>query len=738
MEVQIENKKTDKGFKACIGQRYIELMSRIGKKLDDEELATSQKETVSILENCGDPKSDKVHSVTELVVGYVQSGKTMSFTSVSALAHDNGFRVIIYFTGNKNNLLDQTTKRLKKDLLNKGANRDYYKIHENPNLSDIDQICNELQRSSQPTILITVLKHNKYIDQLTAIFASQKIKSVLKNSGVLIIDDEADQASLNGYAYKNSKSEEWEEDEYTTTYSSILKLRSALPNHSYIQYTATPQGPLLISLMDLLSPTHHVVLTPGKKYTGGKVFFKEEPELICEIPVKQTYNSKQNDLLDPPQTLLDALILHILAVVIVVCVQRKESFLSMMIHADKDQDASEKFHKWVRDILNSWIDTFELDDGDIAKESLIDEFKRMYPEAIREYKKHNEDYPSFEQVLPFISDTIKDTNLELLISRNKKNNENKEIDWEAYPSHILIGAEMLNRGFTVEHLATTYMPRYTTGKTNADTIQQRCRFFGYKRNYLWSCRVFLPNDIKTEYTEYVESEEEMRKWLKESKSLEDVQHLLLLSDKLNATRKNILSKDVVQTKLTKWRNMNAFQEYTIPENADLVENFIKTHDSDFQNYTPYGTDDRDHRYIKLPIDEAIQFFTDFKFQNMPDAARKQATIRYLKYLKDKNENENPLKFVYIVQMAYKKPYRNRGFDPQTEKLSSQLFSGRSTKGTDIYPGDGDIKFEDSLTFQIHHLKFDCPDSYKWNGKEAYTLAIYYPEDFAVNYVGANK
>ena len=295
---------------------------------------------------------------------------------------------------------------------------------------------------------------------------------------------------------------------------------------------------------------------------------------------------------------------------------------------------------------------------------------------------------------------------------------------------------MLNRGFTVENLATTYMPRYTTGKTNADTIQQRCRFFGYKRNYLWSCRVFLPNDVKTEYTEYVESEEEMRKWLKECKSLEDVQHLLLLSPKLNATRKNILSKDVVQTKLTKWRNMNAFQEFTIPENTELVENFISSHASAFKEYTPYGTEDRDHRYIKLPIDEAINFLTDFKFQNMPDAARKQATIRYLKYLKDKDTE--PLSFVYIVQMAYKKAYRERGFDPQTEKLSSQLFAGRSTKGTDTYPGDGDIKFEDSLTFQIHHLKFDCPESFKWNGKEAYTLAIYYPEDFAVNYVGSNK
>ena len=132
MEVQIETKKKEDCFKACIGQRYIELMGRIGRKLDDEERATSQKETVSILEHCGDPNSDKVHSITELVVGYVQSGKTMSFTLLSALAHDNGFRVIIYFTGNKNNLLDQTTERLKKDLLNKSANRDFYPDWETP------------------------------------------------------------------------------------------------------------------------------------------------------------------------------------------------------------------------------------------------------------------------------------------------------------------------------------------------------------------------------------------------------------------------------------------------------------------------------------------------------------------------------------------------------------------------------------------------------------------------------
>ena len=90
----------------------------------------------------------------------------------------------------------------------------------------------------------------------------------------MIIDDEADQASLNTYARSNSKSEDWEEDEHSSTYSSILNLKLVLPNHSYIQYTATPQGPLLINLMDLLSPEFHVVLTPGKPIPEEKYFLK--------------------------------------------------------------------------------------------------------------------------------------------------------------------------------------------------------------------------------------------------------------------------------------------------------------------------------------------------------------------------------------------------------------------------------------------------------------------------------
>jgi len=734
MEIQILPSPSNNGFIPIIGERTTELIERLKKKLDQDEIDNLLLETTDILSHCTNPNINEAQSITNLAFGYVQSGKTLSFTTLSAMANDNGFRIIVYFAGTKTNLLTQTTKRLRKDLINNGANNQFYKLHENPSAEDIQSIKNQLQIGTKPAILITVLKHYKYINALSGIFNSQQVKSVLGNSAVLIIDDEADQASLNGYAYKNSKkestSEEWEEDEYTTTYSSILKLKSSISNHSYIQYTATPQGPLLISILDLLSPKHHTVLTPGKKYTGGKTFFKDKPELIITIPESEVFNSKQNPLQRCPETLIEALKIHLMSVALVVRILRKEQYLSMMIHADKEQDASQTFYTWTKNMIETWTEQINCDENDLARTELVNSFRSVYPEVVQYYNSPDDIVPTFDEILTHLRDIIFDTNIELIISRTKKQGDNKEVDWEGYPSHILVGAEMLNRGFTVENLAVTYMPRYSISKSTADTIQQRCRFFGYKLNYLKSCRVYLPEETILEYAEYVEHEEEMRKWLKEKTSLEEVEQLLLITPKLNATRKNILSVNTVQTKLNGWRKMNAFQ--AIEENTRFIEYFITQ--TTFTKEKDYGTADRNHRFAKLPIQEVIRFLSNFKFSNMPDAARKQATIRYMKYLASKENS--PLQHAYIIQMAYAGHARERAFNEQTMRLK-ELHAGRSPLGQETYPGDAKFCFDDSICIQIHKVKLKS-NSILWGNKIAYTLAIYYPKDFAINYVAAES
>lgn len=733
MEIKIlPSENVDKGFKPVMGIKMNDIISRFEEFLDQDEIENLITETNHILSNCTNPKLLQEQDITHLSVGYVQSGKTMSFTSLTALAADNGYRIVVYLAGTKTILLSQTTKRLTRDLIKDSTLDNIYKIIENPSLSKVSEIRGKMRLSKKPTILITLLKHYKHVNELAKIFKSRIIQQELGKQGVLIIDDEADQASLNGFAFANSKkastSDEWDEEtdnKESSTYSSILNLRASIPNHSYVQYTATPQGPLLISIMDLLCPKSHTILTPGKKYTGGKTFFKDSPGLVVSIPDDEVYHYKDNPLINPPKSLKEAIQLYMLSVALITNHWNKVKFLSMMIHADRPKDVNRLFHGWVKELIGKWTTILNLEEGDIARIDLDREFKDLYDNETLKFYSASENVPPFSEIKPLIADAVNDSQLYLIISEA---DATKEVDWDSSSSHILIGADMLNRGFTVENLAVTYMPRYTKSKSNADTIEQRCRFFGYKQKYLKSCRVYLPSDSITEYVDYVKHEEEMRSWLKSTDSLANVQQQLILAEKLSPTRKNILPFSIVKSKMKGWHAMNALQ--FIESNKDVIEGFFSS--NHFALWEPqYGTIDRNHKISKVSVDKAIDFLTQFKFGNYADTARKQATIRYLQYLAE--ESINPISNVHFIQMAYESEYRERSFN-LSNLIINQLFTGRSTSGSQIYPGDRDIKKEDTVYIQIHKIKLKSKEINKYVGKIIYTIAIYYPHDFATGYI----
>ena len=87
------------------------------KGITAQGVANLREETMDILAHCNPHDAIGNDETTHLVVGYVQSGKTMSFTGLTALAHDNGYRIVVYFAGTKLNLLKQTSERLEKDLI---------------------------------------------------------------------------------------------------------------------------------------------------------------------------------------------------------------------------------------------------------------------------------------------------------------------------------------------------------------------------------------------------------------------------------------------------------------------------------------------------------------------------------------------------------------------------------------------------------------------------------------------
>lgn len=692
-----------------------------------------REETIDILMHCNPHNAVNLDETTHLVVGYVQSGKTMSFLGLTALAHDNGYRVVVYLTGTKLNLCKQTTGRLEKDLIKIATrNNNAYKVHKDPTKDEIEDIVGHINLSNKPTVLIPILKHYEHIQRLTDVFNSNEFKNAMANETVLIIDDEADQASLNSYAHSNSKKDE---DKTSATYDAILKMRAVLPGNTYIQYTATPQANILISMQDLLSPKSHTLLTPGEGYIGGKLYFGMGTNgdlfrggLIRTIPEDQVFHNKRNKLKSAPASLKDALMLHILAVAIVVKWMAVDdiSYLSMMVHPDVSKANNKKFKKWIESDLKQWRKLMSKPDGQEDKVDLLEKFKNLLPMALEFYDVNER--PDFDELKGFLPDILNDKKVYLI---NSDDDADKEIEWDKYCMHILVGAEMLNRGFTVEKLATTYMPRYTVGPTNADTIQQRCRFFGYKTSYIKSCRVFLPQASIQNYVDYVEHEEELRKKLSECDSLEAAEHQILLSPRLRPTRANVLPVSVVKTKLRGNCAMQAFEsKETILHNDKVVSEFLASHT--FTIPYEYTTSDRTHRGLELDVEEAIKFLNDFQFKNYPDASRKSATIRYLRYLA--GQAENPLTHVYFIQMAWNSEPRERSFDFEKKRFASntRLFAGPSSASDSTnYPGDDKIVEGDSITIQLHHIKFKGIEA--GFPKTAYTLAINYPEDIATNY-----
>lgn len=321
--------------------------------IPENEKAAILNSAIAILGQGIEPRhARKSDSVTGLVIGHVQSGKTMSFTTVAALAKDNGFPMVIIITGTSRFLHNQTARRLKEDLrIFKAEDYDRWQPKDNPPLipeitSDFTDYIENWREdgNNSPSILITVMKHQQHLNNLANLLAG--LPDI--DFPILIIDDEADQASLNTRPQDNSESE---------VYKSIKALRQAATNHTFLQYTATPQAPLLINTFDVLSPDFFHLLHPGAAYIGGKTFFIEsQRNLISDISKKEIEISLGKDT--PPASLHSALRIYLLGVAAGLQDKkhRRETpeNRSMLVHPSISQISHELFYDWIVAAIDEW------------------------------------------------------------------------------------------------------------------------------------------------------------------------------------------------------------------------------------------------------------------------------------------------------------------------------------------------------------------------------------------------
>src|SRR5207249_2495863 len=149
---------------------------------------------------------------------------------------------------------------------------------------------------------------------------------------------------------------------------------------------------------------------------------------------------------------------------------------SMMVHPSQEILRHGEYIRWVRAIRDRWVKTLRRDDADPDRQEVAEEMRAAYADLAQTV----DHLPSFDELLKVLPRAMDET---IITEINSAFGRAPEIDWKSDYAHILVGGQAMDRGFTVEGLTVTYMPR-PVGVGNADTIQQRARFFGYKADYL--------------------------------------------------------------------------------------------------------------------------------------------------------------------------------------------------------------------------------------------------------------
>lgn len=686
-------------WQPVVGPETIDLLEKL--TIPPQEKRRLQEEALGILARCVPPNAPD-QQLTGLVIGYVQSGKTMSFTAVTALAKDNRFPLIVVIAGTSIPLLEQSTSRLRKDFRIAERPDRQWQHFESRNIKandiaryrrQIASTLDEWRNTSIPverkrTVLFTVMKHHGHLEILRSILQGVDMHQV----PTLIIDDEADQASLNAQVKRGDQS---------TTYQRILALRDCLPHHTFLQYTATPQAPLLINLIDALSPRFANVITPGQDYVGARTFFLENTRLTTSIP-EDEIPTKDQDLLGPPPSLMRAMQVFLLGVAGGLHTHGGNvDNRSMLVHPSHKTVGHQEFERWIASIRTRWQEVLSLADDDPDRVELVDEFR----EAFDDLRGTVSDIPDFSILLSELPSAIRKTNIKEV---NARQGTTPRVDWKADYSHILVGGQAMDRGFTVEGLTVTYMPR-GTGTGNVDTILQRARFFGYKGSYLGYCRIYLENRVLDAYTNSVRHEEDIRRqladWSREGRTLSEWKRAFFLDQRLRPTRSSVLDLDYIRGGFADaWFSHRAPHDSldAIRENREMITKFLSEISFDDYRFHPKSTPEQVHRRAfpvalrKVYEELLVPYRVTRLEESQPYTGLRLQVASFLE------SNPDAASAVFVMSSG-KERVRSVG----DGDLIPNLFQGRNPekgKGEMTYPGDSEIREQEHLTVQIHYLK----------------------------------
>lgn len=511
--------------------------------------------TDRILDKLFNPQRDDVIiNKKGLVVGQVQSGKTANYTGLICKAADAGFNLIIILAGIHNNLRSQTQTRIDEGFLGFDTqNTRAYDMNRTIRIGvglipGFDNaIANSYTTSTErgdftkqaantagfnfnnPQPIILVIKKNvSVLKRLYSWLKSQSTHDIIANKSLLLIDDEADNASIN-----TSR----DGDDPTAINKNICKIIKLFNRSAYVGYTATPFANIFIPLdKDDLFPKDFIINLPAPdNYIGPEKVFgtSANPDgnedllpIVFPVTDSDTFvpaGHKRDDpkptIDDIPESLKTAIKCFIITCAIRIARGQENKHNSMLIHVSRFQ-AWQNHLKIIIDRLFKYYKS-EIEANDPA---IMEEFRQIFEEDTPTYRS----YCSITREImnsPILSRVDNRMRLHTwneikpLLYRAVQKIEVKSINGTSGDSLtyyenekngisvIAIGGDKLSRGLTLEGLSVSYFLR---ASKMYDTLMQMGRWFGYRPGYVDLCRLFTSNELNEWYRHIILASDELR------------------------------------------------------------------------------------------------------------------------------------------------------------------------------------------------------------------------------------
>lgn len=504
-----------------------------------------------------------------LVIGHVQSGKTANMEALMAMAADHGWNMFIVLSGTIENLRLQTLNRMQKDL-NKEGNLIWRGVEHPSKKSQYGERAQDFhfEPTAQSRYFTVCLKNASRLKKLIDwIHADKASHDQMK---ILIIDDEADQASISNTAveYRKAQKERKGINKLIVHLVEDTHYKEAQTNGkatamNYVMYTATPYANFLNeSTEDSLYPRNFIwTLKTSDEYIGpNQIFGFKDPEKPDGLDIKREVSDEDLERIAElyegtgtmlPESMKDAICWFTCAV----ATMRKWGYkkpISMLVHTSQKQ----AHHDVVAHTISGWINRAIQTDEFISRCETVFHYeverlpKSSWLEQLPDYGIPSDqirDYPEFSEILPGIYELISEKiqhiklsesgdleyhkSFHLVIdncSKNGVNGENDfvrlaypEPDMEPYPSpapaFIIVGGSTLSRGLTIEGLVSTFFLR---ASCQADTLMQMGRWFGYRRNYELLPRIWMTSDTREKFRFLSELEVDLREDLQKYMQLD--------------------------------------------------------------------------------------------------------------------------------------------------------------------------------------------------------------------------